>query len=139
MRLQRGRSHRRHHHQAGRAAAHVPERAAARPAPGPRARRRLGALRADRGRPDRPARAAQGAAQALHPVAGAAGWTTLSLTLHADGTAESAMTGASKFPRHWLYNDEGSLTHKSGLTDFSNWMAVSFGPHSPWGDEDSEA
>ena len=66
-------------------------------------------------------------------------WTTLSLTLHADGTAESAMTGASKFPRHWLYDDEGALTHKSGLTDFSDWMAVSFGPHTPWGDEDSEA
>jgi hypothetical protein len=66
-------------------------------------------------------------------------WTTLSLTLHADGKAESAMTGASKFPRHWLYNDAGALTHKSGLTDFSDWMAVSFGPHTPWGDEDSEA
>jgi len=66
-------------------------------------------------------------------------WTTLSLTLHADGKAESAMTGASKFPRHWLYSDAGALTHKSGLTDFTDWMAVSFGPHTPWGDEDSEA
>ena len=66
-------------------------------------------------------------------------WTTLSLTLHADGTAETAMSGASKFPRHWVYNDAGELTHKSGLTDYSNWMAVSFGPHTPWGDEDSEA
>jgi hypothetical protein len=66
-------------------------------------------------------------------------WTTLSLTLHADGKAESAMTGASKFPRHWIYGDGGNLTHKSGLTDFSNWMAVSFGPHTPWGDQDSEA
>lgn len=66
-------------------------------------------------------------------------WTTMSLTLHADGTAETAMTGASKFPRHWVYDDGGALTHKSGLTDFSDWMAVSFGPHTPWGDEDSEA
>jgi hypothetical protein len=66
-------------------------------------------------------------------------WTTLSLTLHADGTAETTMTGASKFPRHWVYSDTGELTHKSGLTDYSNWMAVSFGPHTPWGDEDSEA
>ena len=65
-------------------------------------------------------------------------WTTLTLTLHADGKAETAMTGASKFPRHWLYNDGGSLTHKSGLTDFSNWMAVSFGPYTPWGDHDTE-
>jgi hypothetical protein len=66
-------------------------------------------------------------------------WTTLSLTLHTDGKAESAMTGASKFPRHWLYDTEGRLTHKSGLTDFSNWMAVSFGRQTPWGDQDSEA
>jgi len=25
------------------------------------------------------------------------------------------MTGASKFPRHWLYDASGNLTHKSGL------------------------
>jgi len=66
-------------------------------------------------------------------------WTTLSLTLHADGTAEPAMTGASKFPRHWLYDAGGTLTHKSGLTNFGDWMAVSFGDHTPWGDQDSEA
>jgi len=66
-------------------------------------------------------------------------WTTLSLTMHADGRAESAMTGASQFPRHWLYDAAGRLTHKSGLTDYSNWMAKSFGPHTPWGDQDSEA
>ena len=66
-------------------------------------------------------------------------WTTLSLTLHSDGTAEAAMTGASKFPRHWLYDAGGKLTHKSGLTEFTGWMAVSFGRHTPWGDQDSEA
>jgi hypothetical protein len=66
-------------------------------------------------------------------------WTTLSLTLHADGTVERAMTGASRFPRHWLYDADGRLTHKSGLTDFTNWMRVSFGRHTPWGDQDSEA
>lgn len=64
-------------------------------------------------------------------------WTTLSLTLHTDGRTESAMTGASRFPRHWLYDASGTLTHKSGLTDFTNWMAVSFGRHTPWGDQDS--
>lgn len=66
-------------------------------------------------------------------------WTTLSLTLHADGTAESAMTGASPFPRHWVYDAGGALSHKSGLTDFADWYRKSFGRHSPWGDEDSEA
>ena len=66
-------------------------------------------------------------------------WTTLSLTLHAGGTAERAMTGASRFPRHWLYDADGRLTHKSGLTDFTDWMRVSFGRQTPWGDRDSEA
>lgn len=66
-------------------------------------------------------------------------WTTLSLTLYADGRSESGMTGASAFPRHWLYDAEGRLTHKSGLTDFRDWVAKSFGRHSPWGDEDSPA
>ncbi len=66
-------------------------------------------------------------------------WTTLSLTLRADGTAESAMTGASSFPRHWVYDADGALSRKSGLTDFADWYRTSFGRHSPWGDEDSPA
>ena len=66
-------------------------------------------------------------------------WTTLSLTLHADGTAESEVAGASPFPRHWVYDAGGALSHKSGLTDFADWYRRSFGRHTPWGDEDSVA
>jgi Cyclic nucleotide-binding domain len=66
-------------------------------------------------------------------------WTTLSLTMHADGTTEGAMTGHSRFPRHWIYDDEGRLTHKSGLADFKDWYRKSFGRHTPWGDTDSKA
>ncbi len=66
-------------------------------------------------------------------------WTTLSLTLHADGQAEFALTGASRFPRHWVYDGSGQLSQKSGLTDFRDWYRKSFGRHSPWGDEDSPA
>ncbi len=66
-------------------------------------------------------------------------WTTLSLTLHADGRAEYEVTGASRFPRHWIYDNSGKLGHKSGLTDYANWARVSFGRHTPWGDEDSPA
>jgi hypothetical protein len=66
-------------------------------------------------------------------------WTTLSLTLHADGRAEYEVTGASRFPRHWIYDASGRLGHKSGLTDYANWARVSFGRHTPWGDEDSPA
>jgi hypothetical protein len=66
-------------------------------------------------------------------------WTTLALTIHADGRVERELTGASRFPRHWVYDDRGSLTHKSGLTDFKDWYRQSFGRHTPWGDQDSEA
>ena len=66
-------------------------------------------------------------------------WTTLELTLHADGRAEWEMTGASPFPRHWVYDDGGALVAKSGLTDFSGWSKKCFGDHSPWGDVDSPA
>jgi Cyclic nucleotide-binding domain len=66
-------------------------------------------------------------------------WTTLSLTLHADGHAESGLTGASTFPRHWVYGAEGALAQKSGLTDFRDWYRSSFGRHTPWGDEESPA
>jgi hypothetical protein len=66
-------------------------------------------------------------------------WTTLSLTLHADGHAEYEVAGASRFPRHWIYDAAGELAHKSGLTDYANWAGVSFGRHTPWGDEESPA
>jgi hypothetical protein len=66
-------------------------------------------------------------------------WTTLSLTLHADGHAELDVPGASRFPRHWVYDADGKLARKSGLTDFSEWYRKSFGKHTPWGDEESAA
>ena len=66
-------------------------------------------------------------------------WTTLSLTIHSDGRPEFAMSGASRFPRHWVYDAENRLAQKSGLADFRDWYRKSFGRYSPWGDEDSEA
>jgi Cyclic nucleotide-binding domain len=66
-------------------------------------------------------------------------WTTLTLTLHADGSAAAELTGASSFPRHWVYDQDGRLTHKSGRTDFRDWYRTSFGNHTPWGDTDSPA
>jgi hypothetical protein len=65
-------------------------------------------------------------------------WTTLSLTLYADGRSDYALVGASRFPRHWVYGADNRLSHKSGLTDFKDWYRRSFGKHSPWGDEESE-
>jgi hypothetical protein len=66
-------------------------------------------------------------------------WTTLSLTIHADGTSSFELEGASPFPRHWIYDHEGRLAAKAGLVDFKDWYANAFGSHSPWGDEDSPA
>jgi hypothetical protein len=66
-------------------------------------------------------------------------WTTLTLTLHADGRADTELTGASTFPRHWVYDNEGKLSAKAGLADFKEWWRHSFGKRTPWGDEDTPA
>jgi hypothetical protein len=66
-------------------------------------------------------------------------WTTLALEMHADGTCEHHLIGASPFPRHWVYDTSGKLIKKSGLIDFSTWYRSAFGKHSPWGDQDSPA
>lgn len=64
-------------------------------------------------------------------------WTTLALTLHADGRADWEVAGASSFPRHWVYGPDDALAAKVGLADFDQWWRRAFGRHSPWGDEDS--
>jgi len=66
-------------------------------------------------------------------------WSTLTLTLHASGRTGLGVPGASRFPRHWVYDGAGKLARKSGLTDFGHWYRKSFGKHTPWGDEDSSA
>jgi hypothetical protein len=66
-------------------------------------------------------------------------WTTLTLTLHADGRVQHHLSGASPFPRHWVYDAEGRLCAKAGLADFAQWWRRSFGRHTPWGDVDSPA
>jgi hypothetical protein len=65
-------------------------------------------------------------------------WTTLALTIGTDGSSHGEMTGASTFPRHWIYDHQGQLVAKSGLADFHEWMATAHGQHSPWGQEDSQ-
>lgn len=66
-------------------------------------------------------------------------WSTLALTIHSDGTAEGQLVGASPFPRHWVYGNDGALAAKSGLIDFKTWYKDAFGDHTPWGDLDSPA
>ncbi|HTL83549.1 MAG TPA: cyclic nucleotide-binding domain-containing protein [Acidimicrobiia bacterium] len=66
-------------------------------------------------------------------------WTTIALTLHADGRSEWELVGASPFPRHWIYDNEGKLAGKVGLTNFKEWWRHAFGKHTPWGDDESPA
>ncbi|MDX1657354.1 MAG: cyclic nucleotide-binding domain-containing protein [Nitriliruptorales bacterium] len=66
-------------------------------------------------------------------------WTTLGLTLHADGSSELEVVGASPFPRHWIYDAEGKLAQKSGTTDFKSWTQKEHDEDTPWGGVDSEA
>jgi hypothetical protein len=66
-------------------------------------------------------------------------WTTLELTLHADGRVEGVLAGASPFPRHWVYDTDGHLDATSAMTDWKDWADSAIGAHTPWGDEDSPA
>ncbi|MBI3749718.1 MAG: cyclic nucleotide-binding domain-containing protein [Chloroflexi bacterium] len=66
-------------------------------------------------------------------------WTTLALTISADGTSSHELVGASPFPRHWIYDNEGRLVEKSGSIDFGKWFSHSFSDRTPWGAQDSPA
>src|ERR671935_902813 len=72
-------------------------------------------------------------------VSGATAWTTLALTIRADGSFEHELVGASPFPRHWIYDDGGALVQKAGTIDFKTWYRESHGERTPWGEEDSPA
>ncbi len=66
-------------------------------------------------------------------------WTTLALTVHADGASEHELAGASTFPRHWIYDSDGALIQKSGVIDFDKWYREAHEQNTPWGSEDSPA
>ena len=66
-------------------------------------------------------------------------WTTLALTINADGSSTHELVGASPFPRHWIYDHEGRLVEKSGVIDFGKWFNHSYGDRTPWGEQDSPA
>lgn len=63
---------------------------------------------------------------------GPAVWTTLALTLYADGSTGHELVGASSFPRHWIYDPNGTLAGKSALIDFKTWYRTSNLARSPW-------
>jgi hypothetical protein len=59
-------------------------------------------------------------------------WTTLELTLHADGRCDASLVGASPFPRHWVYDHAGRLIAKSGVVDFHGWYQHQSVERCPW-------
>jgi len=59
-------------------------------------------------------------------------WTTLALTIYADGSTGHELVGASSFPRHWIYDADGKLAGKSALIDFKTWYRTATLAHSPW-------
>lgn len=66
-------------------------------------------------------------------------WSSLALTIHADGSSDFEVLGASPFPRHWIYDGDRTLAAKSGMIDFKGWYRTAFATGSPWGDEGSPA
>ena len=63
-------------------------------------------------------------------------WTTLALTIYADGSTGHELVGASAFPRHWLYGADGRLAGKSALIDFRTWYRTAGLAQSPWGGQE---
>ena len=66
-------------------------------------------------------------------------WTTLELTISLDGSSSYGLAGASPFPRHWIYDNDGKLVQKSAVVDFRTWFNDAFGERTPWGTSDSPA
>lgn len=66
-------------------------------------------------------------------------WTTLQVTLAADGTVRAELTGASRFPRHWVYGPDGALVTRTGVADFDAWFHGTTVETTPWGGDDTPA
>ena len=51
-------------------------------------------------------------------ITGPTVWSTLALTIRADGSHDHEVLGASSFPRHWIYDHRGKLVEKAAVIDF---------------------
>jgi hypothetical protein len=60
-------------------------------------------------------------------------WSTVALTIGADGSSRAELTAASPFPRHYLYDSAGKLAVKSALIRYHAWLRKSEKATSPWG------
>jgi hypothetical protein len=59
-------------------------------------------------------------------------WTTLALTIYADGSVSRELVDASSFPRHWIYDADRQLAGQSAPTDFKSWYRTTTITRSPW-------
>ncbi len=60
-------------------------------------------------------------------------WSTIALTLSADGSCTAELAAASRFPRHYLYDDAGRLTHKTAVIRYKDWIRGAAQHGTPWG------
>jgi hypothetical protein len=60
-------------------------------------------------------------------------WSTITLTLRPDETSTARLAAASLFPRHYLYDSTGRLTHKSALIRYKDWIRRTGPRDNPWG------
>jgi hypothetical protein len=60
-------------------------------------------------------------------------WSTIALTLSVDGSATAEIAAASRFPRHYLYDSAGHLTHKTAVIRYRDWIRRCDWDHIPWG------
>src|SRR5437588_178801 len=54
-------------------------------------------------------------------------WTTLALTIHADGSSEHEVLGASPFPRHWIYEHSKRLVAQPCAVAVTPWVRAARG------------
>ena len=65
-------------------------------------------------------------------------WTTLALVIRSEGTCEHEVVGASPFPRHWIYDENGRLVKKVSVASFRGWVNSVSGRRNPWRGKDAQ-
>lgn len=65
-------------------------------------------------------------------ISGPTAWSTLALEITTDGTPSFELSGASPFPRQWVYDGNGDLVMKTATTDWKTWTRIHDHSRSPW-------
>jgi hypothetical protein len=59
-------------------------------------------------------------------------WSTVAITIRADGSKQAALPSASVFPRHYLYDAAGQLVNKTGIMEYAPWIHGMEDAKTPW-------